>query len=138
MSERASATFELVFRAPEADVDELGHVSNVAVVRYVQDVARAHSEAVGLDLAAYQAAGVVFVVRRHELDYLRPIMGGDEVRATTWIAEYSGATARRVVTLDGASGQPLARAETRWALVSISSGRPRRVTPEIVERFARG
>lgn len=136
MTSHASPTFELSFTAPAADVDALGHVSNVAVVRYVQDAARAHSETVGLDLAAYQALGAVFVVRRHRIDYLRSIMGGDEVHARTWITEFSAASSTRVVTLGDADGREWVRAETLWVLVSTASGRPRRVPPEIVGRFA--
>ena len=135
MTHHATPTFELTFTAPERDVDELGHVSNVAIVRYVQDVAKAHSEAVGLDLAAYQELGAVFVVRRHRIDYLRSIMGGDVVHAKTWITEFKAATADRVVTMEGPDGNALVRAETLWVLVSTTSGRPRRVSPEIVERF---
>lgn len=128
--------FEMSFVAPESDVDELGHVSNVAIVRYVQDVAKAHSEAVGLDLATYQAMGVVFVVRRHRIEYLRSIMGSQAVTAKTWIEGFSGATSDRVMTLDDAEGQTLVRAETLWVLVSTTSGRPRRVTPDIIAKFS--
>ena len=136
MTHRATPTFELSFRAPASDVDELGHVSNIAVVRYVQDAAKAHSEAVGLDLPAYQARGVVFVVRRHRIEYLRSIMGGDEIVAKTWIETFRGATADRVTTIEDTRGDALIRAETLWVLVSTESGRPRRVSAEIVSRFS--
>ncbi len=136
MTSRAGPTFELTFTAPEADVDALGHVSNVAVVRYVQDAAKAHSEAVGLDLAAYQALGAVFVVRRHRIEYLRSIMGGDVVHARTWITDFSAATSTRMVTLADPDGREWVQAETLWVLVSTGSGRPRRVPAEIVERFS--
>jgi signal transduction histidine kinase len=56
-------TFELVMDVREDDIDELGHVSNIVYLRWIQDVALAHSTAVGLDVEAYRAMGGVFFVR---------------------------------------------------------------------------
>mgnify|MGYP006200763065 CR=1 FL=1 len=39
--------FEMRFTAAPEHIDELGHVSNVVYVRWIQDVAKAHSRAVG-------------------------------------------------------------------------------------------
>jgi acyl-CoA thioester hydrolase len=83
--------FELPLVPVESDVDTLGHVNNVTFVRWIQDVAVAHSTSVGMDLAAYQRLGAIFVVRRHEIDYLRPVMLGEKLVARTWVAEASGA-----------------------------------------------
>src|SRR5262249_57264574 len=74
---------ELTVRAE--DVDVLGHASNIAFVRWIQEVAIAHSTAVGFDLDAYMRLGAAFVVARHEVDYLRPALLGDRVQARTWI-----------------------------------------------------
>ena len=51
---------------PADAIDDLGHVSNVQYVRWVQDIARAHSDDVGYDISAYMDLGLVFVVRRHD------------------------------------------------------------------------
>ena len=83
---RAPAAFVLVTEVGEADIDMLGHASNIAYLRWVQDVAVAHSAAVGLDMEGYSQLGAVFVVRRHEIDYLRPVVRGDHsscVRGST-------------------------------------------------------
>ena len=61
-------THELVV-GPD-DIDGLGHASNVVWVRWVNSAAVAHSASVGLDLVAYQRLGVLWVVRRHVIDYL--------------------------------------------------------------------
>lgn len=88
----ASPEFHQQIVAPKSDVDELGHVSNIAYVRWIQEVAKAHSAAVGLDHAAYIGLGAVFVVRRHEIEYLAPAYGGDDVRLITWIEKWTAAT----------------------------------------------
>lgn len=136
--QRASPEFSLVLPALPEDIDELGHVSNIVYVRWIQDVAKAHSHAVGWDYFAYQRLGAVFVVRRHQVDYLAPVLVGDEVRLTTWIRSWSAASCVRVTEIRKASeSRPAARAETQWALMAIDTGRPRRIPPEILESFAR-
>src|ERR1700734_504668 len=83
--------FELEQVVRDEDIDMLGHASNLVFVRWVQDVALAHSAAVGLDLSAYKRMGAVFVVVRHEIDYMRPAMLGDAIRARTWVSDVTAA-----------------------------------------------
>ncbi len=120
------------------DIDVLGHASNVAFVRWIQDVAMAHSAAVGLDLEAYRRHGAVFVVVRHEIDYIRPAMEGDVIEARTWLASVMAAKCLRATELvRNADGQVLARAMTTWGFVEMATGRPRRITEPVREAFAR-
>jgi acyl-CoA thioester hydrolase len=127
-----------VFAAPAEDVDLLGHVSNIAYVRWIQEIAGAHSRAVGWDYEAYRRLGAVFVVRRHEIDYLAPVYAGESIRLSTRIRTWSAATSVRATEIvKVAEGRVAARCATTWALVSIESGRPRRVPREIQEAFAR-
>jgi acyl-CoA thioester hydrolase len=134
--ERISPIFTRRSVAQPSEIDELGHVSNVAVVRWVQEAAVAHSSAVGWDFDAYRRHGAVFVVRRHEVDYLRPAFAGDEVVAETWIESWHAASCIRCTRLTRASdGVDLATARTQWVLVSTDSGRPRRIPPIIASAF---
>jgi hypothetical protein len=68
--------FELELVAGPGDIDELGHVSNITYVSWLQLAATEHSSAVGWDHAAYRALGSVFVVKRHEIDYRVPAYDG--------------------------------------------------------------
>ena len=121
----------------ESEIDELGHVSNVDYVRWIQDVARAHSTDVGWDYAAYLELGGVFVVRRHEVDYLRPALLGENVELTTWVESWSAATSiRRTNIVRTSDGLVLARAATTWALVSTTNGRPTRIPERVRTAFA--
>lgn len=129
-------SFSATWIAEAADVDELGHVSNIAYVRWVQDVAMQHSAAVGLDLAAYQRLGGVFVVRRHEIDYLVPALAGDSITLFTHVESWRGAASERKTRIvRDRDGVELARACTRWAYVSLTSGRPVRIRIEIQRAF---
>ncbi len=128
-----SAEHLLEVAAAPADIDENGHVSNLVYLRWVLEAAVSHSEAVGWDHARYVAAGAVFVVRRHEIDYLASAMAGDRLQIVTHIESWSAATSvrRTRVVRDG---RDLARCVTTWAFVGLN-GRPRRIAAEIVEAF---
>lgn len=133
----ASPLFQRELVVDASAIDELGHASNIAYVRWVQDVAKAHSEAVGWDHARYKELGAVFVVRRYELDYVGSAMLGDELRIATYVESWSAASSVRKTRIERASdGRVLLEASTLWALVSIDSGRPRRIPEEIRAAFA--
>ena len=134
--QRVSPEFRTRVIARRADVDELAHVSNVVYLRWVQDVAIAHSAAVGWTPAAYLASGSVFVVRRHEIDYLSSAVEGDEVELVTWVESFSMVSSVRQTRLFRVTdGKELARAATTWAFVSTKSGKPTRIPSEIIDAF---
>lgn len=125
--------FEKRITAQPDDIDELGHVNNAAWVRWIQDVATAH----WYDTAppAHRDA-FVWVVVRHEIDYLRAAAPGETVVARTWVSEApKGARFDRHVEFLGADGKPKVRARTTWAVLDKATGRPLRVPPEVATAF---
>lgn len=130
-----SPRFTLPITAAEADIDELGHVSNLVYLRWVLDVAMAHSISLGWDHAAYRTLGSVFVVRRHEIDYVAQVTLGHAISAETWVDEWKQASCIRKTELVR-DGKVVARAATTWAFISLSSGRPVRIPDEIRSLFA--
>jgi len=125
-----------ILAAPE-DIDELGHVSNVVYVRWIQEVAVAHSNAVGWTYDRYRALGAVFVVHKHVVEYSAPAFAGDRIERITWVESFSAATSERRTRIERAGGaKPLVRASTIWALVGTDGGRPRRIPAEISDAFA--
>jgi acyl-CoA thioester hydrolase len=117
--------FAVTIRVPDADVDRQGHVNNVAFVRYVQEVAVAHWRAVA---SAELRAAFTWVVRRHEIEYLRPGLPNDELLLRTWVGEPSGATWERFTEVSRVGeDRPLVAARTVWVLLDAATGRPRRV-----------
>lgn len=131
----SAAVFTVPVAVRDGDIDRQGHVNNVAFVRYVQDAAVAHWEAVA---PAELRAGYTWVVRRHEVEYLRPGLPGDELVARTWVGEASGATWERFTEVARAGGPVLATARTVWVLLDAATGRPRRVDPRMVASLAGG
>jgi acyl-CoA thioester hydrolase len=128
--------FELDLVVESDDIDMLGHASNIAFVRWIQDVALAHSASVALGLEAYQRIGAVFVVVRHEIDYVRPALRGDLVQARTWISGVGAAKCDRSTQLVRKSdGQVLAKGLTTWGFVEMATGRPTRIPEEVRSAF---
>lgn len=125
--------FELSITAQPGDIDELGHVNNAAWVRWIQDVATAHWYAVA---PPEYADAYVWVVTRHEIDYLRAALPGETVTGRTWVADPPrGARFDRLMEFIGGDGKVKVRARTTWAILDKASGRPLRVPPEVAAPF---
>jgi len=78
-----------------ADIDRLEHASNQVYLRWVLEAALAHSTALGLDEDAYLRRGQAWVVRKHELVYLKPAVAGDRLRVETRVASMHAASSIR-------------------------------------------
>ena len=127
--------FTMPITATAADIDELGHVSNLVYVRWVLEVAMAHSRSLGWDYANYLELGSVFVVRRHEIDYVAQVTLGQTLEAATWIDVWRPASVIRRTEL-ARDGQVVARAATTWAMITIASGRPMRIPDDLRGLFS--
>jgi acyl-CoA thioester hydrolase len=127
------ARFERRIVAGPEDIDELGHVNNAVWVRWIQDMATAHWNAAAP--AEHQDA-YVWVVVRHEIDYLGAAGPGETVIGRTWVAEApKGARFDRHVEFHGSDGRLKVRAKTTWAIIDKASGRPIRVPREVAAPF---
>lgn len=126
--------FAISIHPVAADIDELGHVSNLVYLRWVADVAMAHSSARGWDLPRYFALGAAFMVRRHEIDYIAQVTLGQELSAETWVDSWKLASCIRKTEILR-DGKVVARAATTWAMIGLASGRPQRIPDELLAAF---
>jgi len=125
--------FEMRLTAGEGDIDELGHVNNAVWVQWIQKVAVAHWHAVA---RPGDHDRFVWVVVRHEIDYLRAVLPGETVIGRTWVGDAPrGARFDRHMEFVGEDGRPRVRAVTQWAILDRATGRPLRVPPEVVAPF---
>ena len=130
-----SQRFTIPITAAADDIDELGHVSNLVYLRWVLEVAKAHSAARGWDHARYRDFGAVFVVRRHEIDYVAQVREGEALVAETWVDDWRPASCIRRTELRRGE-HVVARAATTWALISLASGRPQRIPDDLRALFS--
>ena len=125
--------FSREFTPAASDIDANGHVNNVVYVRWIQDMATSHWDA---RQPAEEQSKWAWIVLRHEIDYRRALMPGETATARTWVAEApEGPRFDRFVRIDGPDGAMCAQARTVWCMIEQSTGRPKRVTPDIVARF---
>ena len=127
--------YSLRLQVPEADIDLLGHTNNVAYLRYLERAAIEHASALGFDLEHLRELGGFFVVRKHEIEYLRPTIAGDELEILTWVESMEATrTTRRYEIYDAATGLPVVRAATLWIWTDFN-GRPRRIPQVMRDAF---
>lgn len=119
------------FTIREDVIDENGHVNNVVYVQWMQDIAVAHSNALGCT-SMTRDVGATWVVRSHKVEYLSPAFAGEEVEALTWVVNFRKVRSlRRYKFVRIRDNKVLARGETDWVLVDAETGRPR-IIPEDV------
>lgn len=120
----------------EQDIDIQGHVNNLRYLKWMQDVAVAHSTAQGWSMARYSAEGMGWVVRSHTITYKRPAFLGEELTIATWIAGFSPRMSpRKYLFWRAADRCVLAEAETMWVFVDLKTGRPTKVPDELRAAF---
>lgn len=113
-------------------LDAYQHTNNVVYLQWLEKAAWAHSEDLGLDMAAYQRLGVGCVVRKHELEYLLPTHEGDALQVGTWISANDGrlTTTREYQIIRDRDGKTVLRGKTYFVVVDTVTGKPRRMPPE--------
>ena len=132
-----SEVFRRTRRVEDRHVDGLGHVNNTVWLQFVVSLANAHSSAKGFDGARVRELGGVWIVRRHEIDYHRSALPGEEIVEETWVESMKGARSIRHSRFTRASdGVLLTSAITQWAYTAVDTQRPKRIDPEILKAFA--
>ena len=130
----STTPFEISVAVMPADIDEQNHVNNTVYLRWVQEVATAHWQAI----ASSEAQGeIAWVVLRHEIDYKAPACLDDEIVLRTWVGKATRLTFERFTEiLRRRDGQLLSKARTLWCPTNAQTGRPVRVPLEVREKFS--
>jgi acyl-CoA thioester hydrolase len=128
------APFEMTVSVLPGDIDEQNHVNNTVYLRWVQDVATAHWQAV----ASSEAQKTIgWVVLRHEIDYKTPAGLGDKIVLRTWVGKATRLTFERFTEIRrNTDGQILSKARTLWCPINAHTGRPMRVPAEVHAQFS--
>jgi len=117
-------------------MDALGHVNNAVYQNYLEQAAIEHSEYLGLTLDVYRQVGGVFVMRRVEIDYLRPAVAGDTLEVTTWLKEMRGTRALRCYEIRKQNQDNLlVTAEALWVWVDTQTMRPKPIPSAMLDKF---
>lgn len=128
--------FVQTFTVPESAIDVNGHANNLEYLRWMQEVATAHSDACGWTLARYQETRTTWVIRSHAIDYLRPAFAGEELKLLTWIGGFEDQESpRHYLFWRERDRKVLARARTLWVFIDTEAGKPRIIPQDFREAF---
>lgn len=142
MDERQESHETVVFvfehEVRDDEIDVLGHVNNLAYLKWMQSAAVAHSSACGWTTERYLESGGGWVVRSHKIEYLNSALANDLIAIRTWIAGFKKVTSLRRYQIIRKSDQTvLAEAETNWAFIGFEHRVPRRIPQEVIDDFQR-
>jgi len=111
------------------DLDDLDHVNNVRYVQWIQDISKEHWQTVAPDK---MKAGILWVVKNHNIDYVSSAVLDDEILIRTYISETKGAISVRCVEMyNDKTNQLLVRSLTEWCLLNALTLKPIRISEEI-------
>lgn len=129
--------YTLCTRVGAGDIDGLEHTNNAVYVKWCEQVAWAHSVALGLDLERYRALDRAMAITHSEYHYLQASREGDEIVIGTWIVGWDRRLTmrRRFQAIRAGDGVTLLRGAMRFACIEISTGRPRRLPPEFIAGY---
>lgn len=156
MSEVKTAYVSLI-RVRFSECDPLGHVNNAVYLNYLEQVAIDHAAAMGWSSKALtDLAGALFVARKHEILYHQPAFENDWLLVCTWPTEMRGARGMRSYTISRFTGDRegwadrvvpfeelpdvdkrdlVVSAQTEWAFMNVTTGRPARIPAEVAQDF---
>ncbi len=130
-----SNIFEYTINVTHEHIDELDHVNNVVYVQFMQEVANnKHWHSVALSELEKK---LVWVVRRHEIDYLHPAILNDVLLLRTWTGDHSTVSWERHYEIVRISDQKkIITAKSIWVLLDKLTNRPVRIPDAILNRFS--
>jgi len=123
--------FEFDFRVTKKDIDHLNHVNNVVYVHWVMEAADKHWRFLS---TAKMNDSYVWVVLRHEIDYMASAKLNDKITINTWVENSLGVKSERVVEIK-IGGKLIAKAVTMWCLLNKETMKPVKMPSEIIELF---
>lgn len=120
---------------PEA-VDQNNHVNNVEYVRWLQEVAIAHTQHNGWPMERLFEHHWTWVVRSHYIEYLFSAQAGEPISLYTWVANMKKIRSlRKYRFVRESDGTILANAQSDWIFLNIQTGRPTAIPPEITGAY---
>ncbi len=125
--------YEKRLRVESKHLDKQKHVNNVQFVQWIQDVAEEHWETRAPE---EKKRNFIWVVVRHEIDYKKEALLGDELLLQTYVGETTNVTSIRYVIIKRAKDEKvLIEAKTTWCLLNAETKKPAKITDDLKQIF---
>lgn len=126
---KVSNVFTLTITVSSEDIDTLQHVNNLVYVKWMDEIATSHWSFLTKDTPLPQ---YVWVVMRHEIDYLKQATLGDKIVVKTWVGETRGITSTRFMEFYN-NDILLVKAKTVWAMLNAKTYKPARIREDVLK-----
>lgn len=121
--------FILTITVSAEDIDNLQHVNNLVYLKWMDKIATTHWTHLTKNNPLPQ---YVWVVMRHEIDYLKQASLGDEIIVKTWVGETKGITSIRFMEFYK-KNVLLVKAKTIWAMLDSKTLKPVRIRENVLK-----
>lgn len=121
--------FTLKITVSSKDIDTLKHVNNLVYVKWMDKIAIEHYAFLTKDNPLPQ---YVWVVTRHEIDYLKQATLGDKITVKTWVGETNGITSIRFMNFYK-DNLLLVKAKTVWLMLDSKTLKPTRIRENVLK-----
>ncbi|WP_405567635.1 acyl-CoA thioesterase [Polaribacter sp. Asnod6-C07] len=121
--------FTLNITVSVEDIDNLEHVNNLVYVKWMDKIATTHWSFLTKENPLPQ---YVWVVMRHEIDYLKQAGLGDEITVKTWVGETRGITSVRLMEFYK-EDVLLVKAKTTWVMLNSKTFKPARIREDVLK-----
>ncbi|MCR9154079.1 MAG: thioesterase [Bacteroidetes bacterium] len=116
-------------KVQQEHLDDLKHVNNVIYLQWVQDIAAKHWFA-----RAGKESGVIWVVRKHSIEYFNAAHLNDDLDVQTWVISMSGLISKRKVVFYREESL-ICECVSDWVMLDAQSFKPKRIPEELAALF---
>jgi len=120
--------FELEIVVNLEDIDVLNHVNNAVYVKWMDKVAFEHWAFLTRNNPLPQ---FIWVVLRHEIDYVKQAVLGDKITVKTWVGETKGFKSERYMEFYK-NNDVLVKAKTIWGMLDAETYKPSRIRENVL------
>lgn len=128
---KVSKVHQLFITVGKDDIDNL-HTNNLSYIKWVLKAAESHWNSIATDK---MQSDFLWVVLRHEIDYVQPTFINEQLTIQTWIKSNIGVKSERIIEIYKKDKTLVAKAKTTWCLLEKKSMKPKRIPNEIIEAF---
>ncbi len=130
----SSTVFEKKITVVPEHLDALAHVNNVVYVQFLQDIAGMHWDSL---VNATLKDKVIWVVRKHTIEYMGQAFLDDELLIRTWTGENTAVSWNRHYEIIRLSDhKKIISASSVWVMLDKQTGRPAKIDAALLSLFS--
>jgi acyl-ACP thioesterase len=110
-----------------SECDELGNLTPLALINYLQDCTLFHSESIGRGADYMRRQNKAWLIAAWQIEILQLPRFYDDIRVSTWCHTMTHTLASRNFVIDDARGTRLVQADSLWFVYDVARGRATRI-----------